>query len=189
MNYLLVIQELFDRTVDAKWLRTNDSEEALEAFLAIGTKKRINWKNWVDKRTKFVWEFEKICKTEGKQTYSAISQTKAERTIQSLNNILYRYMEDIAYKYLHKKSQFLPTPRSRQRVLDRFDSKECQDSDFLSILYSKPLKEYREPNFKNGDRVRIVRYNLPSGRVTDHNFHGKFLKLSQFLPENLQHTK
>ena len=33
--------------------------------------------------------------------------------------------------------------------------------DFMSNLYSKPLREYKKPSFKTGDRVRISKYDLP----------------------------
>ena len=32
----------------------------------------------------------------------------------------------------------------------------------MSILYSKPLREFKKPAFKIGDRVRISKYDLPS---------------------------
>ena len=32
--------------------------------------------------------------------------------------------------------------------------------DFMSILYSKPLREYKKRTFKTGDRVRISKYDL-----------------------------
>ena len=32
--------------------------------------------------------------------------------------------------------------------------------DFMSILYSKPLREYKKPTFKTGDRVRISKFDL-----------------------------
>ena len=32
--------------------------------------------------------------------------------------------------------------------------------DFMSILYSKPLREFKKPTFKNGKRVRISKYDL-----------------------------
>ena len=35
-----------------------------------------------------------------------------------------------------------------------------QNSDFMSILYSKPLREYKKPKFGIGDRVRISKYDL-----------------------------
>ena len=31
----------------------------------------------------------------------------------------------------------------------------------MSILYSKPLREFKKPTFKIGDGVRISRYDLP----------------------------
>ena len=36
-----------------------------------------------------------------------------------------------------------------------------QNWDFMSILYSKPLREFKKPTFKIGDRVRISKYDLP----------------------------
>ena len=36
-----------------------------------------------------------------------------------------------------------------------------KNSDFISILYSKPLREYKKPTFGIGDRVRISKYDLP----------------------------
>ena len=32
----------------------------------------------------------------------------------------------------------------------------------MSILHSKPLREYKKPTLKIGDRVRISKYDLPS---------------------------
>ena len=39
--------------------------------------------------------------------------------------------------------------------------KNVKNSDFLSILYSKPLREFRKPKFKVGDRVQISKHDLP----------------------------
>ena len=30
-----------------------------------------------------------------------------------------------------------------------------KNSDFMSIPYNKPLREYKKPKFGNGDKVRI----------------------------------
>ena len=93
-----------------------------------------------------------------------MSDTKAafvERTIRSLNNILYRYMEDNGYKYIHKSTQFVTTLNSRRNCSVDLIPKNVTNSDFLSILYSKLLREFREPKFKVGDRVRISKYDLP----------------------------
>ena len=46
-------------------------------------------------------------------------------------------------------------------MLDRLDSKECNEFRILSVLYSEPLREFRKPKFKVGDRVRISKYDSP----------------------------
>ena len=69
------------------------------------TKKNRPKKIWVDKGTEFAGAFKKFCTAEGIQVYSTMSETMAafaERTIRSLKNILYRYMEDYRYKYIRK---------------------------------------------------------------------------------------
>ena len=93
-----------------------------------------------------------------------MSQTKAafaERTMRSLKNILYRYMEDNGYKYIHKLTQFVTTLNSRRNCSIDLTPKNVKNSDVLSILYSKPLREFRKTKFKVGDRVRISKYDLP----------------------------
>ena len=48
-----------------------------------------------------------------------------------------------------------------------------KNSGFMSILYSKPLREYKKPKFGIGDGVRTSKYDLPSGKVINHNLHKK----------------
>ena len=57
VKYLLVRQDLFDRTVDAKGMKTKDSKETVCAFLTMNTKKEPTQKIWVDKGTEFAGEF------------------------------------------------------------------------------------------------------------------------------------
>ena len=112
VKYLLVRQDLFDRSVDAKGKKSKDAVETLGAFLSRITKKNCPRKIWVDKGTEFAVEFENLCKAGGLQIYSTMSETKAafsERTIRSLKNILYRYMENNGYKYIQKLTQFVTT--------------------------------------------------------------------------------
>ena len=82
MKHLLVRQDLFDRTVDAKGIKTKNSKETVRSFLSMNAKKNRP-KKWVDKGT----EFKKLCKTQEKQIYSTMSETNAafaERTKRSL---------------------------------------------------------------------------------------------------------
>ena len=117
VKYLLVRRDLFDRTVNAKGMKTKDSQETVKAFSSMITKRNRPKKIWVDKGTEFAGAFKKFCTAEGIQVCSTMSETKAafaERTIRSLKNILYRYMEDYAYKYIHKLPQFITTLNSRR---------------------------------------------------------------------------
>ena len=144
--YLLVRQDLSDRTVDAKGKETKNSKETVRAFLTMITKKNRREKIWVDRGTEFAGEFKKLCKAEGIQIYSTMSETKtafAERTKRSLKNRLYRYMEDNGYKYIHKLTQFVTTRNSRRNCSIDLIPKNVKNFDFLSVLYSKPLREFR----------------------------------------------
>ena len=85
----------------------------------------------------------------------------AERTIRCLKNINYRYMEDNGYKYIQKFTQFDTTLISRRNCLIDLVPRNVKNSDLLSILYSKTVREVRKPKFKIGDRVRISKYHLP----------------------------
>ena len=117
VNYLLVRQDLFDRTVNAKGMETKDSHEIVKAFPSMITKKNRPKTIWVDKGTEYAGAFKKFCAAEGIQVYSTISATKAafaERTIRSLKKIIQRYMEDFGYKYIHKLPQFISTLNSRR---------------------------------------------------------------------------
>ena len=163
VKYLPVRQDLFNRTVDAKGMKTKDSKETVCAFLTMITKNNRPEKIWVDKGREFAGEFDELCKAEGVQIYCTMSETKAayaERTIRSLKNILYRYTEDKGYKYIHKFTQFFTTLKSRKNCSIDLIPKIVENSDFFSILYSKPLREFRKPMFKIGDRVRITKYDL-----------------------------
>ena len=163
VKYLLVRQDLFHRTVNAKGMKTRDSQETVKAFSSMITKKNRPKKIWVDRGTEFAGAFKKFCAAEGIRVYSTMSETKAafaERTIRSLKNILYRYMEDFGYKYIHKLPQFFTTLNSRRNSSINMRPNTVHNCDFMSILYSKPLREFKKPAFKIGDRVRISKYDL-----------------------------
>ena len=141
VKYLLVRQDLYDRIVNAKGMKTKDSEETVKAFSSIITKRNRPKKIWVDKGTEFAGAYKKFCAAEGIQVYSTMSETKAaasaERTIRSLKNILYRYMKDFGYKYI--LPQFITTLNSRPNSSIDIRPNTVKNCDFMSILYSKPL--------------------------------------------------
>ena len=164
VNYILVRQDLFHRSVNATGMKTEDSQETVKAFSST-----ISKKNWpksigVDKGTEFVGAFHKFCATERIQVNSAMSETKAafaERTIRSLKNVFYRYLEDFGYKYIHKLPEFITTLNSRRNSSKDRRPNIVKKCDFMSIPYSKPFREYKKPTFRIGATVRIPKYDLP----------------------------
>ena len=72
VKYLLVRQDLFDRTVDAKGVKTKDSKETVRAFLTMITKKNHPKKFWIENGTEFAAKFKKLCKAEGIQIYPSM---------------------------------------------------------------------------------------------------------------------
>ena len=163
VKYLLVRQDLFDRTVNAKGMKTKNSQGTMKAFSSMITKRNRPKRIWVDKGTEFAGAFKKFSAAEGIQIYATMSETKAafaERTIRSLKNILYRYMEDFGYKYIHKLPQFSTTLNSRRNSSIDMRPNTVKSCDFISILYSKHLREFKKPTFKVSDRVRISKYDL-----------------------------
>ena len=94
---LLVRQDMFDRTVDAEGIKRKQSKQTVHAFLTLITKNYRPKKVWFGRGTEFTGGFKRLCKAEGKQIYSTMSEIKVafdERTVRSVKNILYRYMED-----------------------------------------------------------------------------------------------
>ena len=180
VKYLLVRQDLFDRTVNANGMKTKDSQETVKAFSSMMTKRNRPKKIWVDKGTEFAGAFKKFCVAEGILVYSTMSETKAafaERTIRSLKNILYRYMEDFGYKYIHKLPQFITTLNSRINSSIDMRPNTVKNCDFMSILHSKPLREFKKPIFKIGDRVRISKYDLPFRKGYKPQFTGEVFEI------------
>ena len=87
-----------------------------------------------------------------------MSETKAsfaERTKRSLKNVLYRYMEDYAYKYVHKLREFITTLNSRRNSSLDTRPNTVKNCDFISTLYSKPLGKYKKLAFKTGANLKV----------------------------------
>ena len=131
VKYLLVRQNLFDRTVDAKRMRTKDSKETVRAFLSMITKKNRPKKFWVDKGTEFAGEFKNLCKAEGIQIYSTMSGTKAafaERTIRSLQKKYTSPLHGRQWIQVHSQiGSIRYNSNFSKKLLDRLDTKECEE--------------------------------------------------------------
>ena len=70
-------------------------------------------------------------------------------------------MEDNGYRYIQKMTHLVKTLSSRKNCSIGLTTKNVKNSDVLSIMYSKPLRDFRKPQFNKGDRVRISMYDLP----------------------------
>ena len=82
-----------------------------------------------------------------------MSETKAayaERAIRSLKNIIYRFMEENACKYIHKLNNFVSTMNTRTNRSIKMVPAQAKP-DYLKIFYRKPMKQYSNPKFKIGD--------------------------------------
>ena len=164
LKYLLVREDMFDRTVEAKGMKTKDSKATVKIFSKMITKKSRLKKFWVDQGTEFAGYFKKFCAAKGIHVYSTMGETKAtfaERTIRSLNNIFYRFMEEHGYKNGHKLSQFVKIMNSRKTRTINMVPNKVKNSDFMSILYGQPIREFTPPKFTISDKVRISKIDLP----------------------------
>ena len=64
VKFLLVRQNLFDRTVNAKGMKTKDSQENVKAFPSMITERNRLKNIWVDKGTEIAGAFKKFCTAE-----------------------------------------------------------------------------------------------------------------------------
>ena len=192
VKYLVVRLDLFDRTVDAKKMKTKDSKETVRVFLTMITRKIRPKKIWVDKGTEFAGEFKKLCKAEGIQIYSTMSETKAafvERTKRSPKNILYRYLEDNGYKYIHKSTQVVTTLASRRKRSIDLIPRIVEISDSCPFFTANQYENLENPRLKLEKHFAFGSITLPLGRVIGHSVHTIILNVLQFFPKNIQHTQ
>ena len=172
---MLVRQDVFDKTIEVRGSKTKDSKEALRAFAQMITKRKRPQKVCVDKGKEFAGEFKKFCNTEGTQ-----SETKAafaDRAIRSMKNVLYRYIEDYGYKYIHKLPQFVTTLNTRRNRSIDMKPSNVKNSDFMAVLYSKPIRDFNKPKFKVGYRVRISKQDLPFRKGYKSQFTNEIFKI------------
>ena len=110
VKFLLVHQDLFDRTVDTKWMKTKESKETLRTFSTM-------FKKEMSQNIKLLESIKSLFfNAQGVQIYS----TRIRPKLQLLNgqydlhkNILYCYIENYEYKYIHKLLLFVTTFNSR----------------------------------------------------------------------------
>ena len=189
VDYLLVLQDLFDWIVDVKkWKQKIPKKRFVhfQLWLYKNRQKQILGRQ----RKKIYWRVQTFCTAEGTQKCSRMIKTKTALTgctLRSLKNMLYRYTEDLGHKHIHNLPHFITTLNSRKNCPIDSIQKNVRISYFLSILYSKPLREYRKPKFETGDTVWSRSRTYTSDKSRGHSLHRKFLKMLHFCPVSLQH--
>ena len=102
------------------------------------SRKNTPEKLWVEKRTEYGETFKKNCQEKDVEDYSTVSETKAafaERAIQFLKHIIYRYIEEHVEKFVPKLQQFVSTMICRKNRSTEKSPRDVKNNDFLSILY------------------------------------------------------
>ena len=157
MKYLPVRQDLFDGIVDAKGMKTRGSTETVRAILIMITNKNRP-KELGQQEKQICRRFFKNSQLKGIQIYSTLSETKAafaERTIRSLKNKLYRYLDYFGYKYIHELFQFVTNLNPQKNCSRDLIPKDVKNSGFLFVTYSEPLPECRKPNVEVNGRLQF----------------------------------
>lgn len=164
-NYLFVVIDIFTRFVYVEPLKNKLASSTRDAFMRIilknGNKKPE--KLWVDQGTEFKGVFKKFCETHEINVYSTHSETKAayaERAIQSLKRIIYKYLEYAwTWTYIEKLQDFVKIMNNRVHSSTMTVPANATDEDFMKVLYAHPrgtkYVRAKNPKFAKGDTVRI----------------------------------
>ena len=181
VKYLLVAVDVFLRFVRVQTMKTKYAKDTLQGFKKMISRKNNPEKLWVDKGTEYGGTFKKFCKEKSIEVYSTMSETKAafaERAIQSLKHIIYRYIENHGEKFINKLPQFVSTMNCRINRSIGKSPRDIKNTDFLSILYNKPVTRYKKLKFKVGDRVRISKIDIPFRKGYEPQFTNEIFEIS-----------
>ena len=93
-------------------------------------------------------------------------------------------MEGYGCNYIHISPQSQLLIRKKKDFLFDFQPKNVKKFDFLSILHSEFLREYKKSNLKIGDRVRISKCQFLFRKACSSQFTQQFfLKCCDRYPE------
>ena len=93
-------------------------------------------------------------------------------------------MEVYGYKYNHILPQFNATMNSRNNRSIDMKPNHVKNSDFMSIIYSKPLRDYKKTKFRIEDRVRLSKYNLLFRKRYKPQFTQEVFEIAAIATEN-----
>ena len=166
VKYLLVAVDCMSRYLRVQPLKSKHATTTAEAFKLMITTKQPE-KVWVDKGTEFKGSFEALCKKKGINTYSTESEKKsafAERNIRSLENLIYKYLEDKwIYSYIDKLQDFVNAINSRTKCVTNLAPNKVTKKDvprLISLRAEQSLKLVRRPKLYVGDYVRLAKVDI-----------------------------
>ena len=147
-------------------LKSKYATTTAEAFKLMITTKQPE-KVWVDKGTEFKRSFKALCKKKGINTYSTESEKKsafAERSIRSLKNLIYKYLEEKwTYSYIDKLQDFVNAINSRTNRVTNLAPNKVTKKDvprLISLRAEQSLKLVRRPKLYVCDYVRFARVDI-----------------------------
>ena len=65
---------------------------------------------------------------------------------------------------------------------------KVKNSDFMSILNGQPIREFTQPRFAIGDKVRISKIDLLFRKRHKAQFAEGFFEIVAFASRNIRHT-
>ncbi|MEN0051324.1 MAG: transposase family protein [Bacteroidota bacterium] len=164
VKFILVCVDIFSRYVFAEPLKDKTANSARSAFLEIIFKNKgiRPQKVWCGKGTEFKGTFKQTLDSLGIKIYQTNSETKAafaERAIQSLKKLIYKYLELAwTWRYIYKLDDFVLTMNTKINSAIGLAPIDVTNQDFLKVHYNHPRKRSissHSPKFKTGDKVRI----------------------------------
>ena len=120
-----------------------------------------------------------------------MSETKAafaERAIQSLKHIIYRYLENHREKIALKVQQFASTLNCRKNRSSGKSPRDVKNIDFFINLCKQSFKKYTKPKFKIGDRVKKSKNDIPFRKGYKPQFTEEVFEISAISTKHLLHT-
>ena len=118
-------------------------------------------KIWVDEGREFAGDFSHFCRENDVGLYSTHSETKsafAERNIQSLKAIIFKFLhENITDTYIENLQQFVNVINCRVNWITKLAPKDVGKIDVPYLISLQCCNQVRLPKYKMGRQVRIRR--------------------------------
>ena len=164
-KFLLVFVDCLSRFLRVEPI-DNKSAKQTRAALEKTTRKQKPEKIWVDKGKEFKGGFAKLCVEKNITVYSTHSEQKscfAERYIQILESILFKYLhENNTSKYIDQIQKFVSLINSRPNRTTKIAPKNITRHDVPHLIsLSANANPIRKPRYQIGDTVRI-RLKVPT---------------------------